>query len=432
MRAGSTTSGPSRLGLLNRPAAAPTPLGFILAFGFASGLPLALSGFTLRYWLSEAGVSLQAIGLTAAIGLAYTLKFLWAPLLDQMRPLATRIGRRRGWLVLVQPALALAIVALALADPARDAVRVVAIAVLVAFLSATQDICVDAWRIENYAPERQGFALAAYVWGYRIAMLVSGAGAIGMAGPLGWHGALLVLAALSGAAVLVTLAAPEGPAPPKLAGNWRRHLADSVTGPLRDFITRPGAWTILSFVLLFKLGEALAQTMVAPFYRAMGFDRAAVALATGFPGLAASLAGAGVGGWLVARLGAGRALILTGFVQMASMFLYFLLAVSHGDPRILIAKVILENFAEAMADAAFLTFLSGLCSRSYTATQYALLSSLAAVGLRTVAGGTGFLAAALGWVPFYGMTILASVPAMLIMVRLIRRYPDAAAKSQRG
>jgi PAT family beta-lactamase induction signal transducer AmpG len=197
-----------------------------------------------------------------------------------------------------------------------------------------------------------------------------------------------------------------------------------VVEPLRDFMTRPGAGEILAFVMLFKLGEAMAGTMAAPFYRSLGFDRAAVALATGFPSLAASLAGAAVGGWLVMRIGTGRALILTGFVQMASMFLYFALAVSHGDPRILVMKVVLEAFAEAMADAAFITYLSSLCSTAFTATQYALLSSLAAVALRTVGGLSGFLAAAMGWIGFYGLTIFAAVPAMLVMLHLLRRFPS--------
>jgi PAT family beta-lactamase induction signal transducer AmpG len=387
-------------------------------FGFASGLPLPLSGFTLRYWFSEAGVSLAAIGLTAAIGLSYTLKFLWAPLFDQRAPLG--LGRRRGWLLTIQPLLVAACGALALSDPARGALFAVPAAVVVAFLSASQDIVVDAWRIETFAAEAQGLALAAYIWGYRAALLVSGAGAIGLAAALGWHGALLLMAALGGVGIAVSLAAPE---PAVAVSPPRASLAASVVAPLRDFLARPRAWEMLAFVMLFKLGEALAGTMAPAFYRAMGFDRAQVALATGIPSLAASLAGALAGGLLVARLGAGRALVLTGFVQMASMFLYFALAWSGGDARILVAKVVLEGFAEAMADAAFITYLSGLCDSAYTATQYALLSSLAAVGLRTLGSLSGVLAQALGWVWFYGLAIFAAVPAMLIMLHLLRRPP---------
>ena len=397
------------------------------AYGLAAGLPLSLSGFTLRQWLTEGGTSLAAIGLTANIGLAYTLKFLWSPLLDQVRPPAglARFGRRRGWLLAIQPSLAAACLALAFSDPRQTPALLVSAAVTIAFLSASQDIVVDAWRIETFPERLQGIALAAYVWGYRLALLISGAGAIGLADIVGWRSALCVMAGLVGAGVLVTLAAAE-PLPRAVqdgARGLRARLQAAVVEPFRDFWQRPGAGQILAFVMLFKLGEALAHTMATPFYRDMGFDRAQVALATGVPGLAASLLGVTAGGWLVVRIGTGRALVLTGFVQMATMTLYFALAVSGGDTRILLAKVMLESFAEAMADAAFLTYLSALCSSAFTATQYALLSSLAAVGLRTLGGFSGVLAAALGWVPFYALTIFAAVPAMLLMLGLLRRPP---------
>ncbi len=396
------------------------------AYGAACGLPLPLSGFTLRQWLSEGDVPLAVIGATASIGLAYVLKFLWSPLLDQVRPpfgLAA-LGRRRGWLLVIQPLLALACLQLALSDPVTRPQWLVGAAVLVAFLSASQDVVVDAWRVETFPERLQGVALAAYVWGYRLALLVSGAGAIGLANEIGWHGSLSAMAALAGAGLVVTLLAAE-PAQGAVAvvQGFGQRLRAAIVEPFRDFLGRPAAGRILAFVMLFKLGEALAHTMATPFYRAMGFDRAQVALATGVPGLAASLLGAATGGWLVVRIGTGRALILTGFVQMASMGLYFALAVSGGDGRILLAKVVLENFAEAMADAAFLTYLSALCTTAYTATQYAMLSSLAAVGLRTIGGFSGVLAERLGWTGFYALTIFAALPAMLVMVGLLRRVP---------
>ena len=405
------------------------------AYGFFAGLPLSLSGFTLRQWLTEGGTSLAAIGLTANIGLAYTLKFLWSPVLDQMSaPLGlASFGRRRGWLLAIQPCLALACLVLALSDPRQTPAMLVSAAILIAFLSASQDIVVDAWRIETFPERLQGIALAAYIWGYRLALLTSGAGAIGLANAIGWHRSLSVMAALVGAGALLTLAAAE-PAVRSATGKAESlgaRLRVAVVEPFRDFWQRPGAGQILAFVMLFKLGEALAHTMATPFYRDMGFDRAQVALANGVPSLAASLLGAATGGWLVVRIGTGRALVLTGFVQMASMSLYFALAVSGGDTRILLAKVMLESFAEAMADAAFLTYLSALCSSAFTATQYALLSSLAAVGLRTVGGLSGVLAAAMGWVPFYALTIFAAVPAMLVMLGLLRRFPPSRPQAAR-
>ena len=429
-------------------------LWLMAAYGFVAGLPLPLTGFTLRQWLAEDGVSLAAIGLTANIGLAYALKFLWSPAVDHLRPPAglARFGRRRGWLLVIQPLLALACAALALSDPRASPALLVSAALLVAFLSASQDIVIDAWRIETFAPERQGAALAAYVWGYRAALLVAGAGAIWAAGVLGWHGSLLGVAALVGTGVLVTLAArepraaPPG-APPKVPGfsgdrrgqpsrpgrlGFGARLREAVVEPFRDILRRPGAGWILAFVALFKLGEQLGAAMDAPFYRAMGFVREQVALATGVPGLVATLAGAALGGLLVARIGTGRALVVAGFGQMASQGLYFMLAVSGGDTRVLLAKVVLERVVESMADAAFLAYLSALCSTRFTATQYALLSSLAALGLRTIGGLSGVLAAKLGWTAFYGSTILAALPAMLIMLYLLRRFPVSARRPPDG
>lgn len=392
--------------------------------GVASGLPLPLSGFTFRLWLAKDGVSLALIGLTANAGLAYSLKFLWAPALDRLRaPGFVRLGRRRGWLVPIQLALALAAFGLAAARPAVAPLAAIGTAALVAFLSASQDIVIDAWRIETFPPRAQGAALAAYVWGYRIALLIAGAGVIAGSARIGWHAALAAVAGLLALAPLVTLALPEPPAPaarPRAQG-----LAAAVLVPLSDLLARPGALTILGFVMLFKLGEAMAGVMTAPFFAHLGFDRAAIAVANGPLSLACAFAGTAAGGWLVARAGVGRALLATGWVQTLTMGMYLLLAVSAGKVHILAATVGVEAFAEGMADAAFLTYLSGLCSPGYAATQYALLSSLAAIGLRTVGGVSGFLAEALGWVPFYALTMFAALPAMALMLRLLRRYPPA-------
>jgi len=399
-------------------------------FGFASGLPLPLSGFTLRQWFAEGHVSLGAIGLTAEIGLAYSLKFLWAPLLDHAAPpgfLAT-FGRRRGWLLAIQPALALSVVLLALSRPAVAPAAAAGAAALVAFLSASQDIVIDAWRIETFPLRLQGAAMAAYVWGYRAALLISGAGAIALATPLGWHLSLLLMAALGAVGIPVTLAAREPPPPASRAHGRQslgQRLSEALIAPLQEFLERPGAVPILAFVVLFRLGEAMAGVMLPPFYRSLGFDRAAVALASGPVSLAAVLAGAALGGWLVARLGVGRALLFTGWVQTLCLAMYVLLAYSAGDHRVLLATSGVEAFTEGLADAAFITYLSGLCSRAHTATQYALLSSVAALALRTVGGLSGFLAAAAGWKLFYSLTTFAAFPAMGVMIFLLRRYPPA-------
>jgi PAT family beta-lactamase induction signal transducer AmpG len=398
---------------------------FMAAFGFISGLPLSLSGFTLRQWLAEGDISRAAIGLTANIGLAYTLKFLWAPLLDHAAaPLFGGWGRRRGWLLLIQPLMTAACVWLALSNPTLTPVATISAAVAIAFLSSTQDIAIDAWRIETFPQALQGSATAVYVWGYRVAMLVSGAGVIGGADIVGWHGALLGVAVLMALGIVVTLAAPE-PAveirEPHRLGLLAR-ISTAVIDPLREFMTRPGAGVILAYVALFKLGEVMAGVMLTPLYRDLGFDRGAVA-AAGPYSLFGTMAGIGLGGWLVARIGLPRALISTGFIQMVAMSMYVWLSVSPGDHALLYGTVVTEAFLQGLADAAFLTYLSALCSVAHTATHYALLTSLAALASHTVGGLSGFLAQDMSWPAFYTVTMFMSVPGMVLMLILLRRYP---------
>jgi PAT family beta-lactamase induction signal transducer AmpG len=394
------------------------------ALGFASGLPLALSGFTLRQWLTEGHVSLGAIGLTANIGLSYTLKFLWAPLLDQVRPGPfARFGQRRGWLLLVQPFLVASIVWLALCDAATAPVLAIAAGACIAFFSATQDIAIDAWRIEAFEERLQGAATALYVWGYRIAMLVSGAGVIASAGWIGWSAALFGVAALAALGIVATLLADEVPVVVRRQDglDWVARSLAAVRAPLGDFLARPGALAVLAYVALFNLGEAMAGVMLAPFYHHLGFDRAAVAKAIGPFSLVATMAGIGAGGWLVARIGLSRALISTGFIQMGAMALYVLLSTTPGDHAVLYGTVITEAFVQALATASFLAYLSIQCSPAFAATQYALLSSVAPLASHTVGGFSGYLVEAIGWTPFYTLAMLASLPAMLIMLVIIRR-----------
>lgn len=401
----------------------------LLALGFSAGVPLPLTAFTLRQWMSESNIPLTAIGLTALIGLAYSLKFTWAPVLDHAAPPAFRgLGRRRGWLAVIQPALALAILALGLTNPAADATLTVAVAVAVAFLSASQDIVIDAYRIESLAEREQGYGLACYVWGYRGALLASGAGALGMAEFGGWAFAFAMCAAMIGVGFAAVLAGAE-PArpPPEAPPGWAARLRIAIVEPFADFLKRRHWFAILAFVALFKLGEALAGIMTAPFYREMGFSRLEVASVSSVFGLFATLLGALAGGWVVARIGTGRALIVTGLAQMLSNLMYVALAFAGHDLRMLFAQVGVENFTDGLADAAFVTYLSALTSRSFTATQYALLSSLAAVPLRTLGASSGWLAEMLGWPAFFLMTTGAALPAMGIMVFLLRRLPPPAA-----
>jgi PAT family beta-lactamase induction signal transducer AmpG len=398
----------------------------LLALGFAAGVPLPLTAFTLRQWFSESGISLAAIGLTALIGLAYAFKFTWSPVLDHAAPpLFRALGRRRGWLATIQPVLAAAILTMGFTDPASAAQVTVAVAVLVAFLSASQDIVVDAYRIEVLEERSQGYGLACYIWGYRGALLASNAGALAVAEFLGWTAAFAYCAALIGVGFLAVLLGPEPAAAPSTAASlgWGARLRLAVVDPFVDFTRRRYWLAILAFVALFKLGEALAGIMTAPFYRSLGFTRLEVAGVASVFGLCATLAGALCGGVVVAKLGTARALIVTGVLQMLSNLMYVALAEAGRSMPMLWAQVGVENFTDGLADAAFVTYLSALTSRSFTATQYALLSSLAAVPLRTLGAGSGWLAEWLGWRDFFLLTTAAALPAMAIMLFLLKRLP---------
>jgi PAT family beta-lactamase induction signal transducer AmpG len=403
-------------------------IAVMLALGFSAGAPLPLTAFTLRQWFAESNITLGAIGLTSLIGLSYALKFLWAPLLDRLAP-PLPLGRRRGWLIPIQLALIAAIVAMAFTNPAIDPTATVAAGVAVAFLSASQDIVVDAARIETMPSEMQGAGLAAYIWGYRLALLASGAGALFLVEGFGWRAAYLACAALPLVGVLATLAAREGPAPPAPPQGLVANLRHSVIGPFRDFMRNRGWLLILAFVALFRLGEALAGVMTAPFYRSLGFARTEVAAVSGVFGLFATLAGAALGGLLVAAIGLGRSLVLTGLTQMLSNLMYVALARAGHSLPMLYAQVGVENFTDGLADAAFVAYLSSLTSIAFTATQYALLSSLAALPLRTLGASAGYLAQALGWEDFFLLTTAAALPAMALMLVLLRLYPPASVNS---
>ena len=397
----------------------------LLALGFSCGAPLPLAaGQVLRQWFTESGLSLGAIGLTALIGLAYANKFLWSPALDGVAP-PLRMGQRRGWLLPIQALLGVAILGIAATDPATAATATVTLAVTVAFLSASQDIVVDAWRIEMLGEdeEAQAYGLAFYVWGYRLALLAAGAGTLLMVQHIGWSGAYAGAAALVLPGMVATLMGREAPRPAMNAVGWRARLRVSVVEPFLEFTRRPAWLAILLFIALFKLGEALAGVMTTPFYRSLGFTREDVATVGTIFGMVAVLAGALAGGWLVGRIGVARALVLTGALQMLSNLMYVALHQAGHSMPMLWTQVGVENFTDGLADAAFLTYLSGLTSRAFTATQYALLSSLAAVPLRTLGASAGWLAQDLGWTPFFLLTTAAALPAMAIMLWLLWRFP---------
>ena len=377
----------------------------------------------LRQWFAESDLSLSAIGLTALIGLAYANKFLWSPALDALPP--PFLGQRRGWLLVIQLALVATIAAVGFSDPRGFPVGTALLAALVAFLSASQDIVIDAYRIEILGEDdkAQAYGLATYVWGYRMALLASGAGTLLLVAPFGWTGAFLFGAALMLPGIVATLLGPEPARRASLAIGWRARLRASVVDPFLDFTRRPLWLAILLFIALFKLGEALAGIMTTPFYRSLGFSREDVATVATVFGMVATLGGALAGGWLVGLIGVRKALVLTGLTQMLSNLMYVALAQAGHSMPMLWGQVGVESFTDGLADAAFLTWLSALTSRAFTATQYALLSSLAAVPLRTLGASSGWLAESLGWPGFFLLTTAAALPAMGIMLHLLRRLP---------
>jgi len=384
----------------------------LLALGFASGLPLALTGGTLQAWATVEDVSLQEIGFLTLVGSAYTLKFLWAPLVDRYVP--PLLGRRRGWMLLTQLLLAAGIMAMGLLSPGGALLPLALLAVAVAFFSATQDIAFDAYRTDVLRQEERGAGAALSVLGYRLAMLVSGGLALILADRwLGWGNTYVLMGALMGLAALVTLAAPEPEAPAQAP----RSLADAVALPFREFFGRPEALTVLLLIVLYKLGDAFAGALSTTFLiRGAGFSPAEVGTVNKVLGLAATIFGALAGGALMARLGLYRSLMLFGLLQAVSNLGYWLIAVSPKSLPLMAAAVGVENLCGGLGTAAFVALLMGLCDARFTATQFALLSALSAVGRTYLAGPlTPPLVESLGWPGFFLLTVLIALPGLLLL-----------------
>lgn len=390
--------------------------------GFFSGMPLALTASTLTAWLTDAKVERAAIGLFAAIATPYALKFLWAPLLDGLRVpfLSARLGRRRGWLLVTQILLATAIAVMGLTNPSVNAWLTALIGVMVATLSATQDTVIDAYRVERLEPQEQGSGAAWATFGYRIGMLVSGAGALYLADHIGWQLTYAVMAVVMGLGCVVTIAMKEamndGWQPTRAPrSSFGAFIRDYVVAPFRDFMTRPLWFAVLAFVVLYKLGDAFMGIMFNPFLLDLGFTKTQIAQVVKVYGLIATILGTFAGGWMVARAGMFRTLMVCGFVHMLTNLLLVVQARLGADVHFLTLSISLENFTGGMSTAAFIAYLAALCKRNYTATQYALLSSLAAFGRTWLSTPSGALAQAVGWEVFFAVASLMAVPGLLLL-----------------
>ncbi|MDV7341685.1 AmpG family muropeptide MFS transporter [Terasakiella sp. A23] len=420
----------------------------ILFLGFSSGLPLLLVYGTLSYWLGVEGVSLATIGFFSLARLPYAFKYLWAPLVDHVRlPILHRwIGHRRSWALLSQVCLILSILALGHSNPAATPEFTAFAAALVAFFSATQDILIDAYRIELLKDDEQGAGAAMYVNGYRLGMLTAGAVAIGLSEWISWPIVYAIMASLIGIGMITILLNRE---PENLAAaqqleerdhqieqyiregksawtaNFLANFNIAVIQPFKNFMTRSGWIWILVLIILYKMGEAMLGAMANPFYHQIGFSPSEIASVTKVFGSVATFVGGMFGGIVVYRYGLMRALLYCGIVQMLSTLLFAVQAeVGHNVPMLMVA-ISGENVTAGMATTAFVAYLSSQCNSAYTATQYALLSSFMAIPRDVFAALSGILAEAVGWTWFFVACSAIAAPALILLIWMMKRYDQS-------
>jgi PAT family beta-lactamase induction signal transducer AmpG len=386
--------------------------------GFSSGLPLALTGATLQAWMASEKVDLSVIGMFSLVGLPYTLKFLWAPLLDRfaLPTLGMGLGRRRSWIFITQIALIMAIVFLGFVKPSELPGMTALVALVVSFLSASQDIVIDAYRTDILSGPELGPGAALHIAGYRIGMIVSGAVALILSDRMSWTLVYSVMALTLGVGLIATLIAPE----PTVLVKPPRNLKDAVVLPFINFFKRQGSLEILAFILLYNINVVMATKLTTPFMMELGFTRTDIGVVTKGFGLLATILGTLAGGLLMPRLGMRRSLLFFGIIQGVSTLTFWALAhAGHSYPW-MVASIAVENICTGMGTAAFAAFLMSICDKRYTATQYALLTSFMA--LTRVVGGTptGFMVKAMGWENFFLFCVVIMIPGLVLLTRFDR------------
>lgn len=385
-------------------------LSAVFLFGFSSGVPLLLTASTLQAWMVDEKIDLTTIGLFSLVGLPYTLKFLWSPVMDRIVP--PFLGRRRGWIVAMQLGLAGVLAAMAFSSPTRHPLAIAALAVALSFVSASQDISVDAYTTESLSPSEYGLGSALYSNGYRIGMIVAGAGALVLADRLSWKLVYLAMAGVMALCTTFTLWADE----PRVGVPPPRTLFEAVGAPFLDFFSRKGGVESLVFMTLYRIDYNLTIAMTMPFMMELGFSKTDIGLVTKGVGLAALIAGSLVGGALILKLGLRRALLLFGLAQVASGAAYLVLAHAGRAYGVMTAAIMLENFCGGMSDAALTAFLMSLCNKRFTATQMALLTSFEGLSRYVAGAPSGYLAKTLGWPRYFLLCCFAGVPAVLLLV----------------
>jgi len=382
-----------------------------LLMGFSCGLPLLLTITVLQAWMKEKGVDLTVIGMMALVGLPYTLKFLWAPVLDRFT--LPFLGRRRGWLLVAQVALIFSISGLGFTDPGKSPWMVAFIAFLVTFFSASQDIVVDAYRREDLPDEELGLGASLYVNGYRAGMLLASGGGLIMADHMPFSMVYQVMAACMLPGILTTLLAPE----PDIYDKPPKTIKEAVVQPLIEYFSRQGALWILVFILLYKIGDTMATAITIPFYLDIGFTKTQIGTVVKLFGFWATVGGSLIGGVIMLRLKINRSLWVFGFLQAISTAGFALLARIGNNLFALSAVITFENLSGGMGTAAFVAFMASITDKRFTATQYALLSSLMGVPRVIASAPTGFLVKHLGWETFFIVCTLISAPGLLLLFK---------------
>lgn len=381
-----------------------------LTLGFASGLPLNLPDSTLQAWAATTGVDLKIIGWLTLVTAPYTFKFLWAPLLDRYVP--PLLGRRRGWILLLQLALAAAIALMGINPPDERLYAVAALALLTAFLSASQDVVIDAYRTDTLRPEERGPGSAMTQLGYRIGALLSGAIALMFSEYIGWRNTYFAMAVVMGLTALFTLRAPE----PERPVVPPRTLAEAVIGPIRDFFGRNGAWWLLGLILLYKIGDAFALKLLTTFLiKGVGFTAFEVGAYSKTTLVIATLLGVMVGGATLARLSLWKALLIFGILQAVTNLAYAVLAAAGKHVGVMVMAVGFDNFVGGMGAVAFLAFVMSLCNARFSAAQYAMLSALALVPRTFLGPPAAWLAEAIGWQGLFIVTFLTALPGLAML-----------------
>jgi PAT family beta-lactamase induction signal transducer AmpG len=379
--------------------------------GFACGVPLLLTGSVLQAWMTEEGVDLSTIGLFALVGLPYTLKFLWAPILDRFT--LPFLGRRRGWLLVIQLTLMVALVWLGYSNPATDPWLLAAAAFLVTFFSASQDIVVDAYRREDLADEELGLGSSLYVNGYRVGMLLAGGGGLILADFISFREVYLLMALSLSVGLMATLLTRE----PAVAEGTPKTLRDAVILPFVEYFSRPEAWVFLLFILFYKVGDTMAAAMTTPFYLDIGFSKSEIGAVVKLFGFWATILGGLLGGVIMLRLGINRSLWIFGVLQAVSTAGFAVLVLVGHELSWLAAVIAFENLSGGMGTAAYVAFMASLTNRQFTATQYALLSSLMGIPRVVAAAPTGFMVESMGWGSFFISCALVAIPGLLLLQR---------------